>query len=391
MLYGGGRMNFELSEEQVMFRNMARKFAEKEMMPILKDCERQRKIDFDLIKKLGALGLIGIHLPQEYGGLGMDYTTAAIVWEQLGWASWAQGQMSVGHGVLAGTIISNVGSEDQKRKYLPPLCSGDKIIAVAAVEPNAGSDASAIEATAVLDKNEWVINGTKLFISHGSVADTTLVLAQTDKAKGTRGMGLFAVDKSTLGFSAVKVEMVGDWTGDVANIRFADCRVPKENLIGQIGRGLQNALTGIDSARLFLSAMAVGMSQSCLDACINYTKERRQFGRPLASFQLVQESMAEMFVQVQATRWQVYYAAELKSKGGPHGKELSAAKWLSTELAVKASAEAIRLHGAYGCTDDYPIEHHYRDAILGTILGGTTEMHKLTIGRELTEINAIFG
>lgn len=382
-------MNFDLTEEQVMFRDMARKFAEQEMLPTLKEYERERKVNISLIKKLGALGLIGIHLPQEYGGLGMDYTTAAIVWEQLGWASWAQSQTSVGHGVLSGTIIANVANEDQKRKYLPPLCSGDMIIGVAAVEPNAGSDASAIETTAVLDNNEWIINGTKLFISHGTISDVIFVLAQTDKSKGTRGLGLFAVDKTNPGFSAAKVEMVGDASGDVANLRFADCRVPKENLVGQIGRGLQNALTGIDTARLFLAAMGVGMTQSCLDACLKYTKERHQFGKPIASFQLVQESMAQIYAQLQAARWQVYYAGELKSKKVPHGKELSAAKWLATELAVRASAEAIKLHGAYGCTDDFPIEHHYRDAVLGTILGGMSGIHILTIGRELTEINAL--
>jgi butyryl-CoA dehydrogenase len=382
-------VNFELTEEQVMFRDMARKFAEQEMLPTLKDYERQRKINYDIIKKMGSLGLIGAHIPQEYGGLGLDYTTTAIIWEQLGWASWAQTLMSVGHGVLGGTITFSVASEEQKQKYLPPLCRGELIIAVAAVEPNAGSDAAAIEATAVLDGDEWVINGTKLFISHGGVADVVFVLAQTDKSLGTRGLALIAVDKGNPGFSSSEVEMVGDWTSDVANLRFADCRVPKDNLIGQIGRGLQNSLTGIDTARLFLSAMGIGMAQSCLDACIKYTKERHQFGKPIASFQLVQEAIARMEAEIEAVRWQVYYVGELKSKGLRHGKELSAAKWLATELAVRASAEAIRLHGAYGCTDDFPVEHHYRDAILSTILGGTTEIHKLIIGRELLGVNAL--
>ena len=382
-------MDFTLTEEQTMLRNMARQFAEQEMLPTLKEYERERKVNFGLIKKLGSLGLIGPHLPQEYGGLGVDYLSSAMIWEQLGGASWAETQTSVGQGVLAGTIISTNASEEQKKKYLPPLCRGDMVIAVAAVEPNAGSDASAIETSAVLDKDEWVINGTKLFISHGMMADTTFVLAQTDKSKGTKGIGLFIVDKDTPGFSKAKVEMVGDCPGDVANLRFADCRIPKNNMIGQIGRGLQSALTGIDTARLFLSSMGVGMAQSCLDACLKYTAERRQFGKPIASFQLVQEVMAQMYAQIQAVRWQVYYAAELKSKGAPHGKELSAAKWLATELAVKAATDAIRLHGAYGCTDDFPVEHHYRDAVLSNILGGTTEVHKLTIGRELTQINAM--
>jgi alkylation response protein AidB-like acyl-CoA dehydrogenase len=382
-------MNFELTEEQVMLQSMARKFAEREMLPTLRDYERERKINYEVIKKMGSLGLIGIQIPQEYGGAGLDYTSAAIIWEQLGWASWTQALVSLGHGVLTGTIIMNSASEEQKQKYLPPMCRGEIIVATATVEPNAGSDVTAIETTAVLDGDEWVINGTKNFISAGGIADVNLVLVQTDRSKGTRGLALIAVDKNTPGFSSTAVEMVGDWAGDISNLGFSDCRVPRDNLVGQIGRGLQNSLIGIDTARLFIAAGAVGMAQSCLDACIKYARERHQFGKPIASFQLVQEVVARMEAETEAVRCLVYYAAELKSKGRPHRKELSSAKWLASELAVKVSSEAIRLHGAYGCTDDFPMEHHYRDAILSTILGGTTEIHKLTIGRELLGINAM--
>ncbi len=382
-------MNFELSEEQIMFRDMVRKFAKQEMLPTLKDYERQRKVNYDVIKKLASLGLIGAHIPQEYGGLGLDYTTSAIIWEQLSWASWTQTLTSVGQCVLAGTILTKAASDEQRQKYLPPLCRGEMIIAMAAVEPDAGSDATAIETSAVLDGDDWVINGGKNFISHGSIADVVLVLLQTDKAKGAKGMAVIAVDKDTTGFSSHEVEMVGDRAGDISNLGFSDCRVPKGNLIGEVGRGLQNSLAGIDTARLFIAAGGVGMAQSCLDACIKYAKERHQFGKPIASFQLVQETIARMQAEISAIRWQVYYAAELKSQGKPHGKELSAAKWLASELAVRVSSEAVRLHGAYGCTDDFPVEHHYRDSVLSTILGGTTEMHKLLIGRELLDINAM--
>ena len=382
-------MNFELSEEQIMFRDMARRFAKQEMLPTLKDYERQRKVNYDVIKKMAPLGLIGAHIPQEYGGLGLDYTTSAIIWEQLSWASWTQTLVSLGHSVLAGTILMNVANKEQRQKYLPPICRGEMIIAVAAVEPNAGSDATAIETSAVLDGDEWVINGSKNFISHGSIADVVLVLVQTDKARGVKGMAVIAVDRGTAGFSSRGVEMVGDRAGDVSSLGFSDCRVSKENLIGEVGRGLQNSLVGIDTARLFIAAGGVGMAQGCLDASIKYAKERRQFGKPIASFQLVQETIARMQAETSAIRWQVYYAAELKSQGKPHGKELSAAKWLASELAVRVSSEAVRLHGAYGCTDDFPVEHHYRDSVLSTILGGTTEMHKLLIGRELLDINAM--
>jgi len=382
-------MDFELNEQQTMWRSMARKFAKEEMLPTLKEYEQQHKVNYDVIKKMGSLGLIGAHIPQEYGGAGLDYTSAAIIWEQLSWASWTQTLISLGQGVLAGTILMNVANKEQKKKYLPPLCRGELIVAVAVVEPNAGSDAAAIETMAVLDGNEWVINGTKNFITHGSMADIVFVLAQTDKSQGTRGMALIGVDRATPGLSSSNVEMVGGWACDMANLGFSDCRVPRDNLIGQVGRGFQNALVGIDTARLFIAAGAIGMAQSCLDASIKYSKERQQFGRPIASFQLVQEVIARMEAETEAIRWLVYYVSDLKTKGLPHAKELSSAKWLATELAVRVSAEAIRLHGAYGCTDDFPVAHHYRDAVLSTILGGTTEIHKLTIGRDLLGINAI--
>ncbi len=381
-------MDFEISEEQIMLRTMVRKFAEQEMLPTLKKYEREHKVNRDLIKKIGSLGFIGAHLPREYGGAGLDYMSAAIIWEGLAWASWAQTLVSLGAGTLSGTILANVASEDQKQKYIPATCRGEMILATAAVEPDAGSDASAVQTTAVLDTNNWILNGTKNFISGGNIADVVFVLVQTDKKLGAKGLALIAVNRDTAGFSSVPVEMVGDCSGDLATLGFSDCRVPQGSLIGQVGRGLQNTLIGIDTARLFVSAMAIGMAQSCLDACIKYAKERQQFGKPIGSFQMVQEKIAWMQANIETTRWQVYYAAQLKAKGLPHGKELSSAKWLSTDLALKVASEAIRLFGAYGCTDDYGIEHHYRDAVLGTILGGTVEMHKLTIGRELLGINA---
>jgi butyryl-CoA dehydrogenase len=382
-------MDFELSQEQKMLRDMARKFAEQEMLPSLREYESARKVNDALLKKMASLDLRGIHIPKEYGGSGLSYSDAVIIWEQLSQASWTQTLISLGDSVLAGTIIMNAASADQKEQYLPPMCRAESFIAVAAVEPNAGSDASAVETSAVLDGNEWVINGTKNFITGGGIADVVIVLAQTNKSLGPKGIALIAIDKNTPGFSSVDVEFVGGLACNASNLSFADCRVPRENLIGDIGKGLKNILTGVNTARLFISAGAIGMAQSCLDACIKYTKERNQFGRPIASFQLMQEAVARIQAEILSVRWLVYYTADLMSRGLPHQKELSSAKWLASELAVRASAEAIRIHGAYGCTDDYPIAHHYRDAVLTTILGGTTEMHKLTIGRELLGINAL--
>jgi alkylation response protein AidB-like acyl-CoA dehydrogenase len=382
-------MNFELSEEQKMLKDMARKFAEQEMIPTLKEYESARKVNHSLIKKMAPLGLRGIHIPKEYGGAGLTYSDAVIIWEELSRASWTQTLISLGDSVLAGTVLMKAASEEQKQRYLPAMCNGDIFIAVGAVEPNAGSDASAIEAKAVLDGNEWVINGTKNFITGGGIADLILVLVQTDKSLGSKGIALIALDKNTPGFSRTNVEFVGGLACNAANLSFDDCRVPKENLIGNVGRGLQNALIGINTARLFISASAVGMAQGCLDACVKYTKERQQFGKPIGSFQLMQEAVARMQAEIFSVRCLVSYTADLITRGQPHTKELSSAKLLSTELALRASSEAIRIHGAYGCTDDYPVAHHYRDAVLSTILGGTSEMHKLTIGRELLGINAM--
>jgi alkylation response protein AidB-like acyl-CoA dehydrogenase len=382
-------MDFELTEEQSMLQDMAKQFAEREMLPTIRDYERQHKMNYGLIKKMADQGLLAVHMPAEYGGGGLDYVSAVLVWEQLTRISWTQTLASLGYMPLAGTIIVEAGSEEQKQNYLPPLCSGDIVVATAAVEPNVGSDAASIETTAHLDGDYWIINGSKNFITFSGIADVVFVLATTDKSKGTKGIVLIAVDKDTPGYTRTPAQMVGGWTMDMCNINFSDCRVPRENIIGEVGRGLQNNLVGIDSARLFVATSALGVSQGCLDACVKYSLERSQFGNPLASYQLIQETIARMSAEIQAIRWQVYYSAYLKSKKLPHTKELSAAKWLASELAVKTSAEAIRLHGAYGCTDDFPVERHYRDSVLTTILGGTTEMHKLMIGRSLTGINAI--
>lgn len=381
-------MEFELSEEQSMLQNMAWQFAEREMLPTLRDYEREHKMNYGLIKKMAEQGLLGILIPAEYGGGGLDYISAALVWEQLSRISWTQTFASMGYMPLAGTIVLKAASEEQKREYLPKLCSGDLVIATAAVEPNVGSDAAAIETTAELDGDCWVINGSKNFISFSGIADVILVLATTDRKKGPAGIVLVAVDSNTPGLTKTPVEMLGAWTTDMWNLGFSDCRIPRDNVIGNVGRGLQNSLVGIDSARLFVSACAIGMAQGCLDACIRYSRERSQFGKAIASYQLVQEMIAKMYAEISTVRWQVYYAAYLKSEGKPHTKELSAAKWLASELAIRTASEAIKIHGAYGCTDDFPVERHYRDAVLTTILGGTTEMHKLIIGRELTGINA---
>lgn len=382
-------MNFELSEEQRMFKDMARKFAEQEILPSLKKNERQEKFDPGIIKKLAIQGLLAPHLPQEYGGLGLDYITSAVIWESLSWASLAVTQAAISGPIQPATNLLDAGKEEQKKKYLPPVCQGEKILAGAVVEPNAGCDSSMIETSAVRSNNKWIINGTKIFITNGEMADFVLFIAQTDKSKGLKGLATFIVERGTPGFSSTPQKGKISWRGgSEGTIRFTDMELPLENQVGETGRALRDALRGIDTARLFLAAGTVGMSQSCLEACIKYAQERVQFGKPIGGHQLIQEIIADMATKIEAARLLTYHVAYLKSKGIRHIKEMSYAKYFASETALWVTSQAVKIHGSFGTIDDYPVGHHYQDAIAATILGGTAQMHQLTIGQQLMEIAA---
>jgi len=382
-------MDFELTEEHQMVRDMARRFAETEIKPKAAELDAKHEHPAEIVKQLGELKMMGIAVPEEYGGGGMDNVSYALALIEISKACAGTGTiMSVNNSLYCYPVMA-YGTHEQKMKYLYPVAAGEKVGCYGLTESDAGSDPAAMRTTAEKDGDEWIINGTKNFITGGGIADTIIVLAQMDKNLGSKGIGLFAVDRTAPGFSSVDVAFVGGLACNASNLTFEDCRVPRENMIGNVGKGLKNILTGIDTARLFISAGAVGMAQSCMDSCIQYTRERHQFGKPIASFQLMQEAIARIQAEILSVRCLVYYVADLMTRKLPHVKELSSAKWLASELALRASAEAIRIHGAYGCTDEYPVAHHYRDAVLTTILGGTSEMHKLTIGRELLGINAM--
>jgi alkylation response protein AidB-like acyl-CoA dehydrogenase len=382
-------MDFEISEEQRMFRDMARKFAEQEILPTLKENERQEKFDPSIIKKMASQGLLAPHMPQEYGGLGLDYVTSAMIWESLCTASLAVTQAAASGPIQPGSNLLDAGTEGQKNKYLPPVCKGEKILAGAVVEPNAGSDSSMIETTAKRSGNNWIINGTKIFITNGEIADAVLFIAQTDKSLGMKGLATFIVDRDTPGFSSTAQKGKISWRGgSEGTLRFTDMELPPESQIGETGKALKNALRGIDTARLFLAAGAVGLSQSCLESCIKYSKERVQFGKPIGGHQLIQEIIADMATKTEAARWLTYHAAYLKTKGIRHIKEMSYAKYFATETALWVSAQAVKVHGSFGTIDDFPVGHHYQDAITATILGGTAQMHQLTIGQQLLEMAA---
>jgi alkylation response protein AidB-like acyl-CoA dehydrogenase len=383
-------MDFELTQEQTMFRDMAHKFAEQEMLPRLKEFEREEKHFHDIVKKAKEVGLIAPHIPEEYGGLGVSRVTLAVILEEVSWASYSVAHNFLGGPVQPGSIILGAGNEEQKRRWLPPMCLGDKFFCGAAVEPTAGSDASNIETTAVKKGDRWVLNGTKLFITDGGIADVALVLAQTDKTKGPRGLAIFAVERGTPGFTSKDLKGKLAWrAGNLADLRFSDCEVPEANLVGEVGKGLRNMFHGIDLARLFVIMGAVGMSRSCLESVIKYAKERKQFGKPIGGFQLVQGAVADMAAAIDGVRLQGYRLAWLIDKGVPHALESSYAKYQAMKVVRWVTTEALRLFGAYGIMDEYPIEHHHRDALTTNMMGGTPEMHALMIGRQLLEIDAM--
>jgi glutaryl-CoA dehydrogenase (non-decarboxylating) len=382
-------MDFELTEEQTMFKDMARKFAEQEILPTLKENERQEIFDPSIIQKFAAQGLLAPHIPQEYGGLGLDYVTTAIIWESLCTASLSVTQAAASGPIQPVTNLLDAGTEEQKQKYIPSVCRGESVMSGAVVEPNAGSDSSMIETSAVRSGDHWIINGTKIFITNGEIADVILFIAQTDKSKGLKGLASFIVEKGTPGLSSTPQKGKISWrAGSEGTIRFTDMELPLENQVGEIGRALRDALRGIDTARLFLAAGSVGLAQSCLESSIDYAKQREQFGKPIGGHQLIQEIIAEMATRIEASRWLTYRAADLKSRGIRHIKEMSYAKYFATETALWVASQAVKIHGSFGTIDDYRVGHHYQDAITATILGGTAQMHQLTIGQQILEMAA---
>lgn len=385
-------MDFELTEEQTMFRDLAHKFAEQEILPYIKEYEREEKFLESVIEKAKNVGLVAPHIPEQYGGLGVSRVTLAIIQEELCWGSYSIAHNFLGGPVQPGSIILWAGNEEQKQRWLPPMCRAEKFFCGAVVEPSAGSDASNIQTTAVKNGNKWVLNGTKLFITDGGKADVALVLAQTDKSKGPKGLTVFAVERGTPGFTSKDLEgKLAFRAGNLADLRFSDCEVPDENRIGDIGKGLRNIFYGIDLARLFTIIGSVGISRSCLESVIAYAKERVQFGKPIGRFQLIQGVIAEMAAAIDGVRLQAYRLACLMDKNAPHILESSYAKYQAMKLVNFVTQQSMHIFGAYGIIDEYPIQHHYRDAMTVSLMGGTPEMHTLTIGRQLLELDAMSG
>ena len=373
-------MDFELSEEHLLIQAMVREFAAAEIAPIAAEIDRNHRFPEELIPKLAEVGLMGVSFPEEFGGAGADFLSFTIVVEELARVCASTSVIVAAHGGLAAWPIFEFGTTAQKEKYLQGLASGEKLGAFALTEPGAGTDAAGGKTTAVLEGDEYVLNGSKIFITNGGYADTYVVTAMTDPTRGTRGMSAFIVEKDAPGFSVGQREhKMGIRASSTTPLYFSDCRIPKDALLGKEGSGFKMAMQTFDGGRVGVGAQAVGIAQGALDASIAYAKERVQFGKPIATLQAIQWMIADMATEIDAARLLVYRAAWMKDKGLRYGAEASMAKLFAAETATRVAGKAIQIHGGYGFTESYPVERAYRDAKITEIYEGTSEVQRMTI------------
>jgi butyryl-CoA dehydrogenase len=383
-------MDFRLSDEQRLISESAREFCDREILPRVRENDRAGRFDRDLASKLGQVGYLGAPVAEEYGGRGLDYIGYGLIVEQVGRAdSSARTVVSVQTSLVAGSI-ERWGTEEQKREWLPKLCSGEALGCFALTEPDTGSDAANLRTRATRSDGGWTIAGNKMWISMGNVADVALVFAQTDPKQKHRGLACFLVPTATEGYTSQEIHgKLGLRASDTAEISLDDVEVPEDAMLGEIGDGFKVAMSALDNGRYSVAAGCVGICDGCVDASVEYAKEREQFGVPIASFQLVQELIADMIVKRDAARMLVWRAGALKDEGQPNTVETSMAKLYATEAAVECANAAIQVHGGSGYVDDYPVERYLRDARVTTLYEGTSQIHKLIIGRDATGINAM--
>ena len=380
-------MNFELSEEQSLIREMVRDFAETEIAPSARERDEEERFDRVLMfDKLAELGLTGIIFPEAYGGAGADYISYAIAVEELSRVCASTGVTLSAHLSLGANPIYLFGSEEQKQQFLVPLAKGEKLGAFGLTEPSAGSDAGGTRTSAVKDGAEWVVNGTKIFITNGGDAETYVVFARTDKdAEKHHGISAFIVEKGTPGFSFGKKEQkLGIRSSPTLELVFENCRIPAANLLGEEGSGFKIAMKTLDGGRIGIASQALGIAQGALDEAVAYAKERKQFNTPIANFQGVQFQLADMATQVEAARLMVYMAAYRASAGLSYSQSSAMAKLLASETAMKVTTQAVQVLGGYGYTRDFPVERMMRDAKITEIYEGTSEIQRLVIGSSLT-------
>jgi butyryl-CoA dehydrogenase len=378
-------MDFNLDENQTMLKNMAREFATKELEPLAPEIDESGEFPHASIKKMAELGLLSMTIPEQYGGAGFDFLSLAIAVEEISRGCGSTGVITAVHNSLAAWPIVNWGTDAQKQQYLPKMATGELLGAFGLTEPNCGSDPGSMEATARLEGDSYILNGAKRFITNGGAADVFIVFAKTDPAAGTKGISAFIVEKGFPGFSLGKHEnLLGLRATANCELIFEDCKVPKENLLGGLGAGFKVAMGTLDVSRIDIGAQAVGIAQAALDKSVTYSKERKQFGKAICEFEMIQSKLAEMATRIQASRLLVYFAARAKDSGKQRfSKESAMAKFYAAQTAVEVTKEAVQIFGGYGYTKDYPVERYYRDAKCMEIYEGTSEIQRIVIARAL--------
>jgi alkylation response protein AidB-like acyl-CoA dehydrogenase len=377
-------MNFDKNENQEMIAQMVRDFAEKEIRPFMRKWDDEEFFPVDTMKKLGEMGLLGIFIPEEYGGAGFSYNEYATALMEIGKVCGGIGLSVAAHNSLCTGHIYYHGSKQQKEKYLPKLATGQFIGAWGLTEANTGSDAMRMATTAVKDGKDWVINGTKNWITHGLSGDVSIVLIRTGELLDSNGITSFIIEKGTPGFSAVKIkDKLGVRASETAELIFDNVRIPEENVIGEVGMGFKQAMQILDGGRISIASLSCGIARGAYEASVKYAKEREQFGQPIAHFQAIAFKLADMLTQIEAAELLTYQAAYLKDNHQPLTKQGAYAKYYASEVAVKCGNEAVQIMGGYGYTKEYPAEKFLRDAKLMTIGEGTSEIQKIVISREI--------
>ena len=377
-------MNFEYTENQRMIADMIRDFAEKEIRPKMMEWDETQEFPVEVFKKLGELGLMGAVVPQEYGGSGMSYNEYVVVVSEIAKVCGSIGLSVAAHNSLCTNHIYMFANEEQRKRWLPKLTTAEWIGAWGLTEHNTGSDAGGMNTTAKQDGDYWVLNGAKNFITHAISGDIAVVIARTGEKGDSRGMTAFVIEKGTPGFSSGKKEnKLGMRASETAELIFADCRVHKDNVLGNVGEGFIQAMKVLDGGRISIASLGLGIAKGAYEAALAYSKEREQFNQPISQFQAIAFKLADMATDIEASELLIYEAADLKDKGLPVTKVSAMAKYYSSEVAVRVSTDAVQIFGGYGYTKDFPAEKFYRDAKLCTIGEGTSEIQKLVISREI--------
>ena len=373
-------MNFQLTKEQEFVRKMVREFAVNEVEPIAADIDREHRFPTETVEKMARYGLLGVPFPTEYEGAGGDHISYAITVEELSRVCASTGVICSAHTSLCCWPIFAWGTEEQKAKYLPDLLSGRKLGAFGLTEPGAGTDSAGQQTRAVLDGDEYVLNGSKVFITNGGYAETFVVMAMTDKSKGNRGITAFIVEKGDEGFSIGKTEdKMGICASSTTELVFKDCRIPKDRVLGKVGQGFKVAMSTLDGGRIGIASQALGIAQGALDVTVDYMKARKQFGKKLSEMDALRQVVADLATKIEAARLLIYQAADMKDKHMDYGPKSAMAKLFAAETAMEVTTKCVQLHGGYGYTKDYPVERMMRDAKITEIYEGTSEVQRIVI------------